>query len=60
MIRHKLASRVVALGLIGIGAVLILLAPSVWVGAMPLGLGFLLEVIGITLERNDQKQSHQP
>jgi CHASE2 domain-containing sensor protein len=59
MIRKKLARRVVALGLIVIGAVLILLAPPVWVGAIPLALGLLLEVIGITLERNDKKQLHR-
>jgi CHASE2 domain-containing sensor protein len=56
MIKNKLARRVVALGLIVIGAVLILLAPPVWVGAIPLALGLLLEVIGITLERNDEKR----
>jgi hypothetical protein len=60
MIRNKLARRVVALGLIGVGGVLILLAPPVWVGAIPLALGLLLEVIGITLEHNDDKRSHQP
>ena len=59
MIRKKLARRVVALGLIVIGAVLILLAPPVWVGAIPLALGLLLEVIGITLERNDEKRLHR-
>jgi CHASE2 domain-containing sensor protein len=59
MIKNKLARRVVALGLIVIGAVLILLAPPVWVGAIPLALGLLLEVIGITLERNDEKRLHR-
>ena len=60
MIRNKLARRVVALGLIGVGGGLILLAPPVWVGAIPLALGVLLEVIGITLEHNDGKRPHQP
>jgi hypothetical protein len=59
MIRNRLARRVVALSLIGIGAVLMLLAPSVWVGTIPLVLGLLLEVIGIALERNKEKRSHQ-
>jgi CHASE2 domain-containing sensor protein len=59
VIKNKLARRVVALGLIVIGAVLILLAPPVWVGAIPLALSLLLEVIGITLERNDKKRLHR-
>jgi hypothetical protein len=59
MIRNKLARRAVALGLIGVGGVLMLLAPPVWVGVIPLGLGLLLEVIGITLEHSDRKRPHQ-
>ena len=59
MIRNTLARRVVALSLIGIGAVLMLLAPPVWVGIIPLFLGLLLEVIGIALERNEEKRSRQ-
>lgn len=59
MIRNTLARRVVALSLIGIGAVLMLLAPPVWVGTIPLALGLLLEVIGITLERNEVRRSRQ-
>ncbi len=59
MIRNTLARRVVALSLIGIGAVLMLLAPPVWVGIIPLVLGLLLEVIGIALERNEEKRSRQ-
>ena len=59
MIRNTLARRVVALSLIGIGAVLMLLAPPVWVGIIPLFLGLLLEVIGIALERNEDKRSRQ-
>ena len=60
MIRNKLARRIVALALIGVGGVLMLLAPPVWVGTIPLALGLLLEVIGITLEHKDRKRSHQP
>jgi hypothetical protein len=59
MIRNTLARRVVALSLIGIGAVLMLLAPPVWVGIIPLALGLSLEVIGIALERNAEKRSRQ-
>lgn len=58
MTRHRLARRAVAFILIGIGAGLILLAPPVWVGTIPLALGLLLEVIGITLERKAEKRSH--
>jgi hypothetical protein len=60
MIRNKLPRRVVAIGLIVIGGLLILLAPPVWVGAIPLALGLLLEVIGITLEHQDRNPPHQP
>ena len=56
MIRNKLARRIVALALIGVGGVLMLLAPPVWVGTIPLALGLLLEVIGITLEHKDRKR----
>jgi hypothetical protein len=59
MIRNTLARRVVALGLMGVGGVLILLAPAVWVGAIPLALGMLLEVAGITLEHKQGKRPHQ-
>ena len=59
MIRNKLARRVIALALIGLGGVLMLLAPPVWVGAVPLALGILLEVIGIALERSDRVRSHE-
>jgi CHASE2 domain-containing sensor protein len=60
MIRNKLARRVVAIGLMGVGGVLILLAPAVWVGAIPLALGLSLEVIGIMLEHKGEKRSHRP
>jgi len=59
MIRNKSIRRVVAVGLICAGGVLILLAPPIWVGAIPLVLGLLLEVLGITLEHNDEKQAHK-
>lgn len=42
--------RTVAAVLMVIGALLMLLAPAVWVGAIPLTLGMLLEVIGIAIE----------
>ncbi len=60
MIRNKSTRRFAALGLIGVGGVLMLLAPSVWVGLIPLALGLLLEVIGIALEHDERKRPHQP
>ena len=59
MIRNTLVRRVVALGFMGVGGALILLAPPVWIGAIPLALGMLLEVVGITLEHKDGKRPHQ-
>lgn len=56
MIRNKSARRVVTLGLIGVGGVLMLLAPPVWFGLIPLTLGLLLEVVGITLEHTERKR----
>ena len=56
MIRNKSARRAVALGLIVVGGVLMLLAPPVWVGLIPLTLGLLLEMIGIMLEHTDRKR----
>jgi len=52
MIRNRLARRTAALALIGAGAALMLFAPPIWIGLVPLALGLLLEVIGIMLEHN--------
>ena len=55
MIRSTLARRTAALALIGAGAALMLLAPPVWMGLVPLTLGLLLEVIGVSLEHDEGK-----
>ena len=53
MIRNRSVRRTAAIVLMAIGALLMLLAPPVWVGAVPLALGILLELAGIWLERSD-------
>ena len=39
-----------------LGALLMLLAPPVWMGAIPLALGIGLELIGIGIERQRDRQ----
>ena len=51
MIRRRGLRRAVAIALMVMGAVLMLLAPPVWVGAIPLALGIGVELIGIAIER---------
>lgn len=55
MIRNRWVRRAAALVLMGVGALLMLLAPPVWVGAIPLALGVVLEVAGIVIERGSRK-----
>ena len=55
MIRNRSVRRSVAVALMVLGALLMLLAPPVWVGAIPLALGVLLEVAGIVIEHGDEK-----
>lgn len=43
--------RVSAIVLVVLGAVVMLLAPQVWPGALLLALGIVLELVGIALER---------
>ena len=50
MIRNRPARRTVALVLVVLGGLLMMLAPPIWIGAIPLALGILLEVVGIALE----------
>ncbi len=50
MIAHRTLRRTVAAVLIVAGAVVILLAPPAWIGAVPLVAGLLLEAIGIAVE----------
>ena len=55
MIRNRSVRRSVAVALMVLGALLMLLAPPVWVGAIPLALGVLLEVAGIVIEHGGEK-----
>jgi hypothetical protein len=50
MIRNRPVRRTVAAVLIVLGGLLMLLAPPVWAGAIPLAMGIVLELIGITIE----------
>jgi hypothetical protein len=51
MIRHRRLRRTLALGSIAIGAMLLLLAPSVHYGLIAFALGVVLELAGIAFER---------
>jgi hypothetical protein len=51
MIRNRRVRRIVALALIALGIVLLLLAPSVHYGLIAFALGVVLELAGITIER---------
>jgi hypothetical protein len=55
MIRNKGVRRAVAVALMVLGALLMLLAPPVWIGAIPLALGIVVELIGIAIERQDRR-----
>jgi len=50
MIRHTRARRISALIIVVLGAILMLLAPETWPGALLLILGVVLELLGIALE----------
>lgn len=51
MIKNTRIRRTGALVMVVLGAILMLLAPEVWPGALLLALGIALELVGITLER---------
>jgi hypothetical protein len=53
MIRNRRLRRSLALALMGLGGVLMLLAPPVWMGAIPLALGIILEAVGVSIEHGD-------
>jgi hypothetical protein len=55
MIRNKRVRRAVAVALMVLGALLMLLAPPVWIGAIPLALGIVVELMGIAIERQDRR-----
>lgn len=50
MIKNTRIRRTGALIMVVLGAILMFLAPEVWQGALLLGLGVLLELVGIALE----------
>ena len=52
MVRNRRLRRATAIALTFAGALLMLLAPPVWIGAIPLGLGIVLELVGIRLEHD--------
>lgn len=52
MIKNTRVRRTGALILVALGALLMFLAPEVWQGALLLGLGVLIELVGIALERD--------
>ena len=52
MIKNTRIRRTGALIMVALGAVLMFLAPEVWQGALLLGLGVLIELVGIALEHN--------
>ena len=53
MIKNRRMWRIVTLTLMILGGLLMFLVPPIWIGAIPLALGILIEVIGIKLERGD-------
>ncbi len=57
MSMKPLTRRIVAVILIVLGAVLMLLAPDIWQGALVLALGIVLEIAGNALEHKDGKAS---
>jgi hypothetical protein len=50
MITNRTVRRTVAVILIILGGLLMLFAPPVWIGAIPLAMGIVLELIGIRIE----------
>ena len=50
MIRNPRIRRASAIIMVALGAILMLLAPEVWQGALLLVLGVVMELIGIALE----------
>ena len=50
MIKNTHTRRISAVILVVLGAMLMFLAPEAWPGALVLGLGVVLELVGIALE----------
>ncbi len=57
MIKNPRTRRASAIILVVLGAILMLLAPEVWQGALLLILGVVLELVGIALEHKDDRAS---
>ena len=57
MIKNPRIRRVSAVILVVLGAILMLLAPEIWQGALLLILGVVVELVGIALEHEDDKAS---
>ncbi len=55
MSMKPLTRRIIAVILIVLGAILMLLAPNIWQGALVLALGVVLELVGIALEHQNGK-----
>ena len=53
MLRKRRVRRMLAAFLVGLGGVLMFLAPDIWAGLVVLVLGVLIEIAGITLEHPD-------
>ncbi len=51
MLKRRRSRRVVAVLLIGLGGVLMFLAPEIWAGLLVLAAGVAVEFVGIALER---------
>lgn len=51
MSKNTRIRRTGAVAMVVLGAILMLLAPEVWQGALLLALGVIIELVGITLER---------
>jgi hypothetical protein len=54
MIRNEPVRRALAATLVVAGALAMMFAPPVWIGAIPLAIGVALEAIGIAIERLDR------
>ncbi|HEX7970971.1 MAG TPA: hypothetical protein VF501_01940 [Thiobacillus sp.] len=50
MLRKRRSRRILAIGLVVLGGVLMFLAPEIWAGLAVLVLGVLVELAGIALE----------
>ena len=50
MLRKRRTRRVLAIGLVVLGGLLMALAPEIWAGLVVLALGVVVELAGIALE----------